>query len=301
MRNQSQPNYQRQFLMLAIRYLPHHAMLSVQAKRTGKRSAKRPYLPVPKPLSKLSLKTFSKDHVLAYTQAAKQALLWHGTGRFQYSNGTIVDTFESILKSGSLNPTHDVYSMVITGKPMNSISAIHSRIIARSYADTHGKGLHESDRYGSSLWWAAYYYSLFYAEMTLRHGLTLAKNWKAFSAASMDHNGERTWGKKTNTRAKDVWDVFGLGSDIEGNYPIIFGIKKCFEATEIPKSMQKWEARTTSSIKISDLSHIEVPEKDVAEVSALLANYGFETPVFPIELGEYVASQQQLVELLYRT
>jgi len=294
------PDYERMFWRLAVRYIPHHSLLFFAVKRSNKRLIARLDKQTRKSWRYTSIKSFPPELIASYEKATENADFWHGTGRFQYSQGKIVDAFQNVIDSGALKPKGDVYSIIVSGKEMQSVSATRLRIIARSYADTHGLGIQEQNRYGSSLWWAAYYYNLCHVEIVARHGLTLAKNWSTFNQMSTDSNGERTWGKKVHTKAKSVWDVFGLGSDITGNYPILFGVKEGPATAELPKSMKKWEVRIIAPITFSDLSHIEVPETKVDEVRELLLKHGYDVKVFPIEVGEFVASRKSLADLLYK-
>lgn len=237
------------------------------------------------------------ERIAEYIDTIQDTKLWHGTGKFQYKNGEVTDIFTAIVEKGSLAPAHDVYSVLITGDEMISISTTTLRIIARAYADTHGKGEREPNRYGTALWWVAYYYSLFYGALYTRHSVTIIKNWgKWATAASQD--GVIAWGKKVNAHAEYVWDVFGSGSDIPGNYPIIFGIAHHGQTAVLPKVLERAEVRITQPVPLKHISHLEVPEANVAEVTTLLKKHGHTIPVFPIELGEYVTSQQKFTDIL---
>lgn len=287
------------FWRIAFTQLPHHALLFLAVKRKNTRLIARLDRHAQKRL-KAPLNDALPEVITAYKNIAGHVELWHGTGRFQYVHGNIVDVLQTIIDSGMLQPKNDVYSIIVSGEEMTSVSATRLRIIARSYADTHGYGIHEQNRYGSSLWWAAYYYNLCHLEIVTKHGVALAKNWSKFNRKSTDAHGERTWGKKVHTKAKSVWDSFGLGSDIPGNYPIIFGIKESVTTAELPKSMKKWEVRITSPVKFSDVSHIEVPEAKIKETERLLRANDLTIPVFSIEVAEFLSSQKSLAELLYR-
>jgi hypothetical protein len=293
------PDYQQQFWRIAVRYLPHHILLFLAAKHTRQRLAKALDAPIRKKLGGQHLPDFSAEQINDYIATTDNTAFWHGAGRWQYRDATVVDIFSKILEAGQLSPSHDVYSMVLTGRAMHSISATTQRIIARSYADIHGRGAKEDQRYGSSLWWVAYYYNLCHLEVIAKHGLAFAKNWSTFDAASRDASGQRSWGKKVHKQAQSIWDAFGLGSDIAENYPIIFGIKPLRNTEDIPGKMGKWEVRISRPVLFTHISHLEVPADKVAEVKALLAKNDQQITVFPIELGEVLASRKSLVELLY--
>ena len=115
---------------------------------------------------------------------------------------------------------------------------------------------------------------------------------------SHDEHGDNTWGKKVNRQARDVWDIFCLGSDIPGNYPILIGIKHLASQGELEKPMRYYEARADKRIAITDISHIEVPYNKQEEVRRLLLAHNITLPVTSIELGECVSAQKSFTELL---
>ena len=290
--------YKRQFWKSAARHLPHHSLLVISARIKAPRltdalSKRRDDI-----LRKSIVKTYPTKLVEEYQGVMATTKLWHGAGRLQYKNKRVYDAFEAIIGNGALRPAKDVYAIILGGEEMTSISTTPLRIIARSYADMHGEGEREKYRYGSALWWVAYYYGMFYGIVFTRYSLTIMRNWSKWNNASTNDSGQRTWGHKVNAKADSVWSAFGQGSDIPGNYPVLFGIKQYSLVAKMPHTLQKVETRLTNPVQISDLSHIEVPEDKIDEVKARLATHGFSTPVFPIELGEYVASKQQFKTLL---
>lgn len=290
--------YKRQFWKSAARHLPHHSLLAISGyieapRLTNALSKRRDYM-----LRKSVVKTYPPKLIKEYQGILATTKLWHGTGRLQYKDKNIYDAFDAIMNDGSLRPAKDVYAIILGGEEMISISTTPLRIIGRSYADMHGMGEREKYRYGSALWWVAYYYGMFYGVAFTRYSLTIARNWSKWNKASTNDSGLRTWGHKVNTKADSVWSAFGQGSDIPGNYPVLLGIKQYPQIAVVPSSLQKVETRLLQPVQISDLSHIEVPEDKVSEVKALVIKHGFSTPVFPIELGEYVASKQPFKTLL---
>lgn len=297
-RLQHAPNYRRQFWMTAARSLPHHTMLVLSRRLLPAGAIKLLGKNVQRQLDRSAVTAYAPADIAQYKTIAAAARLWHGTGRYQYAHGKVVDVLASILAGGSLNPVKDVYGIFVGEKEMVTISTTPLRIIARSYADTHGLGAREQNRYGSSLWWVAYYYSLFYGLAFTRYGMTVLKNLAKWNAASKGADGEIAWGKKVNARSTSVWDTFGSGSDIPGNYPILFGIARYGGRMKLPKIMEQAEVRLSDPISVADLSHIEVPEEKIAEVRFLLAGRGLDIPVFPIELGEYAASKQPFPQLI---
>lgn len=292
------PNYERVFWFTALKYLLHHGLLRWALRRRDKRLVAQLDRSARRVLGRQLELKFSDELLREYRDVTSKTHLWHGTGRLQWGSSGAVDVLQNILQQGGLKPTRDVYMMILTGKEIQSISATPLRIIARSYADTHGSGVNEKDRYGSALWWVSYYYGLGYVELATIHQRKMRKNWAAFNKASTDTKGERTWGKKVHSQAKTVWDTFGLGSDIPGNYPVLFGFRKGARTESLPDSVSKWELRIIEPVEIPKVTHLEVPADKIKETKALLQSHGCSIPVFPIEIGEYVASQQDIGSLL---
>ena len=181
---------------------------------------------------------------------------------------------------------------------MHSISLTPHRIIARSYADIHGKGYKEPNRYGDALMWTSYFYGLFYAKLYTRNAITLKRFYKKWHKLTHDTNGDNTWGKKVNKSAQDVWDVFGLGSDIADNYPILIGVRRVEQQVNLSPVFKAYEVRTPVGIAIQDITHVEVPQDKVTSTKAFIESYGLVIPVLPIELGELQASHKTFSELL---
>lgn len=290
--------YKRQFWTDAAKHLPHHASAKIARATKSDMLIKHSYRSRQEKLSSLPLKPYSEKEVAEYMSVIRHARLWHGTGRYQYSSDEVVDVLSQIMISGGLRPVPDAYAIMLGGEHMTSISATPLRIIARSYADIHGKGALEEDRFGSSMWWVSYYYGSFYAQLFTKHIFTIARQYKKWHEATSNTQGERTWGKKVNTKAKHVWDVFGLGSDITDNYPILLGIKHQADLAAIPDAIAKTEVRLNRAVDLHDFTHIEVPEAKVTETEAIIGRSGHSIRVFPIELGEYVASKQSIDSLL---
>jgi hypothetical protein len=291
--------YQKQFIRLALKRLPHHVALCIATKFHGHRSvtflntyAKKHII------TNTKLKIFNADEQQQYQHAAQDANLWHGTGRYQHGQNEDIDVLKNIITSGALRPVEDAYAIFSGGEIMQSISLTRLRVIARCYADMHGNGLGEQNRYGDALTWVSYYYGLFYARLYGLHLPTLRRYYKTWHSLTHDDNGHNTWGKKVNKDSQDVWDSFGLGSDIPGNYPIIFGLKDIKDTVQLSRVFQDYEVRVRQTISLSNVTHIEVPQSKVKEVERLLTRHSCRIPVEPIELGEYIASQRPFSDLL---
>ena len=77
------------------------------------------------------------DTLAKVEAASKQTEYWHGTGRYQYRDGKIVDVLKGMIEQGGLLPQRDDIDTVGV---MDSISLARSRTYARAYADMHENG-----------------------------------------------------------------------------------------------------------------------------------------------------------------
>ncbi|NLI41313.1 MAG: hypothetical protein GX421_09060 [Caldisericales bacterium] len=289
---------QRKFIAKSLQSLPHYSLLSlVQGNRLAPVRKLLDAVP-PLDLNAERLKKYDEQSVNAYLACAKQAKLWHGTGRLQHVDGRIRDVLQSIARQGAIKPARDVYAIMAGGTEMISLSMTPHRMVARSYADIHGKGAAEDCRYGSSLQWAAYFFSTFYASLILRNTVSVVHDLSVWQKKATNAEGVTTWGQKVNQKARYIWDVFDYGSDISGNYPILFGIKKIGQKVSIPQSFHHLEVRVSEPVLLKEVSHIEVPQAYQKETESILAERNYRVPVFAIELGEYVFSQRRFSELV---
>jgi hypothetical protein len=291
-------DYQRRFVRLALRYLPHRLAVGAAIKLHASwalgwlnRWAARRYV------GPVQLLAFSDSEIADYQRVTQSARYWHGTGRLQHSAGQPADVLESIVAHG-LRAVDDAYAVYAGGEVMKSISLTKWRIIARSYADTFGKAYREPHRYGDALMWTAYYYGRFFAGLYLSGYHPRSSHHRRWHKLTHDENGENTWGKKSNRRAHDVWDIFGLGSDIPGNYPILIGLSTVPDPTKLPPKFDRYEVRTGSDLPVDVFTHLEVPADRVEEVQALLDRHHVNIRALPIELGEVAASLQPFSELI---
>ena len=293
--------YKKLFIKKLLRYLPHHLLLAITHKfqlRSVEGLLDR--MAHKRIIKTKTLHQFSSSEMSEYQKLTKSTQFWHGTGRWQHGEHGTVDVLKSFCDTGGLKPARDVYA-VFGGSDqhiIHSISLCRSRMVARSYADMHGLGWKEKNRYGDALTWTSYYYSLFYARLFTVNGVKMLRRWKTWRALSHDENGDNTWGKKVNKQARDVWDIFCLGSDISGNYPILIGIKSLDSQLKLEKPMRYYEVRADKRIDIANISHIEVPRDKQDEMRELLLSCGIDIPVTSIELGEYVSTQKRFTELL---
>lgn len=299
MKKQRTNDFQKRFILKAIRYIPHNALLHFAVRFNIKPLARlldwtaKKYI-----LKNAKILPVDIERSNEYQKVAETTVLWHGSGRLQHSHSEVLDVLASVLKHKGIRPVDDVYAIFSGGKRMTSISLTRSRPVARSYADMHGKGYLEKNRYGDALTWVAYYYGLFYARLYTFGYPSIKKHYKTWHALTHDKNGHNTWGKKVNKQAEDVWDVFCLGTDITDNYPILFGIKSAGQTVQLNKLFSDYEVRASNVVSTSEITHLEVPALKVDDTKTLLKQYAIDIPVFSIELGEYIASKNRFSQLL---
>lgn len=221
---------------------------------------------------------------------------WHGTGRYQYKEGKRVDVLDFIVKHRALIPQYD--GLDLTG-PMNSLSFAKSRMYARAYADMHGKGSREQNRYGSSTFWAWTFAGDIYIELIKETKLWRRRN-RQLSRKHFREGGAHDWPSKVSTTNIPVPEIFNRGSDIEGNYPVLFGIRdKAFEPVPTSRALAIHEMRSHLPLSLTeDVTHIEVPESAVAEVSSLFQQNGLSIPILAIEDCERYASELPFSKLV---
>ena len=89
-------------------------------------------------------------------------------------------------------------------------------------------------------------------------------------------------------------------SDIEGNYPILFGIKADTNEliTTIPLT-HKVEQRSLKPITLEMFSHIEVPLCKVIETKDLLKTHNVDITVIPLEFGDIYLAGTPLEQLAF--
>lgn len=215
--------------------------------------------------------------------------LWHGTGRYQYDeNGEVTDILNTLLKEGGFQPRKDEWDI---NKSMTSTSFARDRLYGRLYADMHLNYSQEPERmvsqqelvdtYTKGIELAAlkeYYH---------QHGSAL-KLLRAMQRARQTLVKNGRWSRKVNSTAPSVRKVFIEGSDIQDNYPILFGVEQPDTIEPIADYLAKHEVRTTEPVGINKVTYIEVPRDRIEETQELMQSYGYSVPVVAIEDAEIV-------------
>ena len=241
-------------------------------------------------LDSLAARTIDRIiHTVALPKVKKSTLdytsspLWHGTGRYRYKDGEVVDILESISETGYILPNLDKFDI---NRPMVSISLAKSRMYARAYADMHGAGSHEINRYGGSLFWACSFLGSIALEASKE-----TKVWKPSGyykmlghLAAADTIG---WYENiTHMVDPSVVSVYQNGSDIHDNYPVLFNVRGA-NPTETSKAVKLHEIRTEDVLDlVTDIDHIEVPLSRIDETKAIMPGVS----ILPIEMGEEYCS-----------
>jgi hypothetical protein len=219
---------------------------------------------------------------------------WHGTGRFQYSGGKKVDVLESMLKAGGITPQHDDIDIV---GDMQSISLSRSRLYSRAYADMHQHGPC-SERFGSSLFWAAAFIGPLGAKMAVGEKMWKKQN-RDRVKAHFDSSNSANWSQKVRSEPTGTLGVFAMGSDIPGNYPVLFGIKTdSAEKSNTSEYIAIHETRASNQLGFGDLTHIEVPEANLQETKTMLDSFNVNIPLYAIEDFEAYAAAQDFNSLI---
>jgi hypothetical protein len=231
-----------------------------------------------------SRELYTYPQIELYEKLYKTASYWHGTGRYQYdANGNVIDVLSSILEHGGLKPHTDYYNWLDQGK--DTISFGRSRSYSIKYADMHSDNI---DRLPSR--------NLSNEDFVEQHIVPVNKRiWeetqrkigkKLTNIAFTNLVGSPSWTKKIRQDGGRVRDAFLLGSDIQGNYPILMGIKQLENLEEIPGYLSQYEVRTAQSVPLNTVTHMETPAEKIEETKRLLDKGNYDLPVFPIELGE---------------
>lgn len=206
---------------------------------------------------------------------------WHGTGRYQYSRGAVVDVLGNIARTRTLLPSYDAFDLT---RPMQSISLARSRVYGRAYADMHGTGSREKERYGSSLFWACAFLGDIAVEASLETRVWRPHGYRRMMDHLFKADALQWYKKLTRASGNTVVDIYKDGSDIPDNYPVLFGVRR---GSIIPSSTSKavaiHESRSECSIPLDDaIVHVEVPRSRLIETRGVLGGIA----VASIEDGE---------------
>lgn len=218
--------------------------------------------------------------------------LWHGTGRYKYKEGEVVDVLEGIAATRTILPNQDNFDLL---RPMTSISLARSRMYARAYADMFGNGQDERERYGSSLLWACSFLGSVAIEASKETKVWRPSGYYKMMGHLATANAIEWYKKITRVPNPSVVSVYRDGSDIHDNYPVLFGVRSV-EPTVTSNAVALHEVRTEQPLNIdADITHVEVPRSHIEGTRRVLGGIA----TMAIEDGETISSQYTFTQHMH--
>lgn len=217
--------------------------------------------------------------------ALHKTKFWHGTGRYQYSNGRVIDVLVGIINAEAILPREDLYSL---GTTMQSVSAAKSRDYGLLYADMHSPNPSALKRNTPQRTTVRKYVAGVKQKAILHY---LFSN-GLISAIKLAHTTrhrlkvENRWSKKINKAEPSILKSFTVGSDISGNYPILIGISDLKTTLPLPPYLSNNEVRVPKPIALTEVTHFEVPEEKLQEVETMIKDARLDIQVIAIEAVE---------------
>lgn len=241
------------------------------------------------------------------------ASYWHGTGRYHYqyegqsryervSTNATLDILDSIVTKGGLIPHIDPW--VDSGGETVSLGTVrmHSRLFARIH-------LYEKDsllfELGSIKYWVRFYGVLLF--VWLMSDLGSCRQFLKSLFRKSSYNDLQAWaGAIRKPRGKTVVSVMDFmtgtapGCDIEGNYPVLFGVAKgTLEVMETIALVHAVEVRSLHSVTLKDFTHVEVPLDKVQQTKDFLNSRGVTLEVLPLEFVDIYLRSVPVRKLAY--
>jgi hypothetical protein len=254
-----------------------------------------------------------QDYIPRISDLYGQASYWHGTGRYHYqyqgesryesvNPGGLLDVLDSIIKHNGLTPHQDPW--IDSGGKTVSLGTVrmHSRLFARIHLYERDTLLYEL---GSVPYWTKLYMRLlllwFFANLSNCRQLIRSLFRRSFYKDLQSWVGAIR--KPKNGRVISLWNfVNGKSpdSDIEGNYPMLFGIAKgAFKTIDTVPLTHAVEVRSLQPITLVNFTHVEVPYANVKETEELLKSRGVTLAVIPTEFVDMYLANLPLEELAY--
>jgi hypothetical protein len=217
--------------------------------------------------------------------------LWHGTGRYKYSDGgDVVDILDGIIRDGGLIPHQDDWDR--KRGTVHTISTAPSRMYARLYAGMYAPAATRiRNELGSRELWGYYFLGTSAIVGLLEYRTNIRKVGRGDDSTSFIpgiNEKSNKWVDKVTVQDHSLKDVFLYGTDIAENYPILIGVKKgTVQPTHGSKFINLHERRSETPIQMNDISDLEVPRDHVEDTKAVLAHAGYpDVKILPIEFGE---------------
>ncbi|HVT01207.1 MAG TPA: hypothetical protein VHE53_03165 [Patescibacteria group bacterium] len=218
--------------------------------------------------------------------------MWHGAGRFDRPEGhDVVDVLAGIADAKELRPNRDVWN---GSEEVETISATKNRAYATYYSDMHiqeGSDLEFKDKRATNIGRLTLimHASPLYLPSLILNMRNVARQIGEGHKWIRRHTG-RGAAEKDNHR--DLTRFAGIRSEIPGDYPILLGLKYgTFEPMKTARYLKASEVRTDKPISVDNLTHMEVPLRNVSETKDLLRQKGVEIPIIPREFGERFSTE----------
>ena len=244
------------------------------------------------------------DKEVQLRQLYFQVECWHGTGRFQYRDREVVDVLGGILDSGGLVPRIDRWDPKIG--EVQTISTSPSRMYARLYAGMHFcETANKNYLLGDTKRWVDYFLGITAMQVAREFGLykyiTPKRIWRQMVWEYDMTNLAVSWRKKVSQEDITLSELFIKGSDIEGNYPMLFGISSgAFDPIITSSSIARFEKRSKSPLlfKHGAITHVEVPLENIPETKAMLEQAKLDLSISPLQTGEDISRRMSFLELV---
>lgn len=232
-----------------------------------------------------------------------QPLYWHGTGRYHHgkSEGKVIDVLDEIIKNHGLKPLVKDPWLKAGNDYRYTISLANIRMYASVYALIHQDQSYKLPYiYGSRFFWSFMTGLNNFIKAPLDiiyHALLFTFKKKRKQIAGFQSKVRK--GKKLKNLKTFVLQLMYMPfirSDIKGNYPIIFAVKrKNLRFINLDSGFSYYEARTENPVTFEDVSHIEVPYSKIGETEALLKKKAIDISIISIESAEIFAKETTTV------
>lgn len=204
---------------------------------------------------------------------------WHGTGRYKYEDGEVVDILRGILHEGELSIYNDASDQ--QRPDIQSVSFARSRGYARLYASLFFPKSQRSlqELWSRCLWCCRYLLPSVWAAWKERVPLPFTIGYKSKVATFI--------AKFSHKNQSLLYLLLRGGTDISSNHPILIGIERnAYATTNGSQFVDLYEDRVSEPISIKKFTHIEVPKDRVSDIQQVLRAEGYTLSVIAIEEGD---------------
>lgn len=228
-------------------------------------------------------------------QLVDETALYHGTGsrkinfsdfekgKYEGTSEDVTNVIEELLNVG-LVPHHDIVNPLFDISENETISLTRAQPYARIYAQRHLSGSDELEyEYGDRRLW----FNVAKTKAAVGFFTSLEGISKIPQLLRINHSLNNSWAKDTDPESNNWMSALTDGrSEIEGDYPVIVGIKNVEVINLSQKGFNETECRATKPIIPDDFCHLQVPRKNLKEVESLLKELEIDLPVLAIEWAE---------------